>query len=321
MLSRVTSVKSKPSTITHHHQTAIQQANHLQQVHHPGGNIILVRGRSENGHIILQNSHELLSLLNGDDENNNGGTQGSGNGSNTSNKTILFQSQRIKAINNSNSTTKFESVNNLKNTILLHQPGMIKSSSQSQENGTILLQTSTSQKKNPGPSTTATALSDGSILLHPRVTRNNSDGPILLQTLKRLDKSQPILVFRNSASGPNNKTVVTNIQNPSKSFSSSTTKGLNCIINTGENAGTILTKLNSTTTLTNGNKSSGNSDSLTITTRSSRRGEQQLQNMSIVDEAEETVEPPPTPQRQSQNIPLGTGKWECYNLSSSQISH
>lgn len=132
----------------------------LTQTHQPQ-NIILVRGaRTENGQIILQNSHELLSLLNDDD------------------KPILLQHQRIKTKNGPEGGT------------ILFQPA-IKT-----DNGPIILQTQTI-KKNIGTNVDGTT---SSIFLQQRLNKNGStDGPILLQTLKRLDKSQPILVFRSAS--------------------------------------------------------------------------------------------------------------------------
>lgn len=62
----------------------------------------------------------------------------------------------------------------------------------------MLLQSGGAVKKNH-------SLPEGSIIVQQRPTTKNTgsavvnqDGPILLQTLKRLDKSQSILVFRNS---------------------------------------------------------------------------------------------------------------------------
>lgn len=201
-----------------------------------GNNIILLRGaQSDGGHIILQNGQELLQLLNGETKS---GTTATG-------KTIILQSPRIKQAT--------ESSRNVKNRILLHQTGAttlsVDQSSIEQAEGTsnlssmdnaetIMLQTNGLS----GKRISATTLSDGSILLHPRMvdsyTTNtattpgsmslstaagqaNGDGPILLQTLKRFDKS--IFVLRNSSqavsganvSGQSNKmtsSIVGNLQ-------------------------------------------------------------------------------------------------------------
>lgn len=152
------------------------QQPQLQQQQPTHSNIFLVRGaRTENGQIILQNSHELLSLLNdsGDD------------------KPILLQQQQ--------------------QTLQIQQ--------QHHQNN--------NQRKKIGGSTTATTTTstvtttDGnqilingklndnsSIVFQQRLNKNGgltvTDGPILLQTLKRLDKTQPILVFRTSSSNTTN---------------------------------------------------------------------------------------------------------------------
>lgn len=145
-------------------QHQLQQQSQSQQIattqslpqHH--NNIILVRGsRNENGQIILQNSHELLNLLNDED------------------KPILLQHPRFK-------TSKQQS----EGAILL-QPTL----KGSHIDGPVLLQSASVKK--------STTLPEGSIIVQQRINKNGTaDGPILLQTLKRLDKSQSILVFRNT---------------------------------------------------------------------------------------------------------------------------
>ncbi len=138
-----------------HLQSQIATTQSLTQHHN---NIILVRGsRNENGQIILQNSHELLNLLNDED------------------KPILLQHPRFK-------TSKQQS----EGAILLHPT--IKST---HNDGPVLLQSANVKK--------STTLPEGSIIVQQRLNKNGTaDGPILLQTLKRLDKSQSILVFRNA---------------------------------------------------------------------------------------------------------------------------
>lgn len=136
-------------------------APQLQQPQH--SNIYLVRGaRTENGHLILQNSHELLSLLNDDD------------------KSIILQHPRIQ--------TKSGIDGAGGGTILFHQPTMKATTT---TESSILLQTQTIKK--------TSAPGEGSIILQQRLNKTGgTDGPILLQTLKRLDKSQPILFFRSA---------------------------------------------------------------------------------------------------------------------------
>lgn len=137
-------------------QSQLATTQSLPQHHN---NIILVRGaRNENGQIILQNSQELLNLLNDED------------------KPILLQHPRFK-------TSKQQS----EGAILL-QPTL----KGSHIDGPVLLQSANVKK--------STTLPEGSIIVQQRLNKNGTaDGPILLQTLKRLDKSQSILVFRNSS--------------------------------------------------------------------------------------------------------------------------
>ncbi|XP_055531711.1 calmodulin-binding transcription activator 1 isoform X2 [Wyeomyia smithii] len=141
---------------------AVQTASSSVQPQH--SNIILVRGsRSENGQIILQNTHELLSLLNDED------------------KPILLQHQRLK-------TKPAPEVASSAGNTILFQPA-IKNSA---VDGTILLQSDGIKK-------TAITSEGGPIFLQQRLTKNGStEGPILLRTLKRIDKSQSILVIRNA---------------------------------------------------------------------------------------------------------------------------
>lgn len=145
--------------------------NHTTQIHqHPQhSNIILVRGaRTENGQIILQNSHELLSLLNDED------------------KPILLQHQRIKTKNSSDGGGGGGGT-------ILFQPAIKTTTMDS----SIIIQ---SKKNNSTTTKSTTTAPEGSILLQHRLNKNGTtDGPILLQTLKRLDKSQPILVFRSAS--------------------------------------------------------------------------------------------------------------------------
>ncbi|XP_055609247.1 uncharacterized protein LOC129756408 isoform X2 [Uranotaenia lowii] len=166
---------SKTVTISEAASRQLQSQIHLQQAQsatvtgqpQQHSNIILVRGsRSENGQIILQNTHELLSLLSDED------------------KPILLQHQRLKA----KPVPEVQTTTGATNTILF-QPA-IKST-----DGTILLQPDGLKK-----TTLATTQEGGPIFLQQRFNKNGStDGPILLRTLKRIDKSQSILVIRNAS--------------------------------------------------------------------------------------------------------------------------
>lgn len=155
------------------HQQQLQQQSQVattQSLPQHHNNIILVRGsRNENGQIILQNSQELLNLLNDED------------------KPILLQHPRFK-------TSKQQS----EGAILL-QP-TIKGS---HIDGPVLLQSASVKK--------STTLPEGSIIVQQRLNKNGTaDGPILLQTLKRLDKSQSILVFRNANSSSTSASLTSN---------------------------------------------------------------------------------------------------------------
>lgn len=154
---------------------------------HHQSNFILVRAaRSDSGQLILQNGHELLTLLN-----ENALSHATGQDSDSS-KPIVLQHPRLKA-RNTDST----------NSIAV-QPISIKNNSSdtpsTSAGQTILLQSGTTVKK-------GTLTSDGSIILQQtRLTAtktgsgNDTSGPILLQTLKRLDKTPSILVIRNAGS-------------------------------------------------------------------------------------------------------------------------
>lgn len=160
------SVKSEPTTLELTRNVQQHQVQTTHTFQHATGqqpsNIILVRGsRGENGQIILQNTHELLSLLSEDD------------------KPVLLQHPRIKAKN---------AVEN--GQTILFQPANMKNNTMQ-----ILQSTNLGVKKN----TLSSLNSDGSITLQQRVNKNGqTDGTFLLQTLKRLDKSQSILVIRNT---------------------------------------------------------------------------------------------------------------------------
>lgn len=147
-------------------QQSVQQPQQVSLATSQNGNIILVRGaRTENGQIILQNSHELLNLFN-DDE-----------------KPIILQSPRFKTKAANESTILLQSA--LKGTHIIDTGGNALANG----SNAVLLQSA--MKK-------STSIPEGSIIVQQRLNKNGtSDGPILLQTLKRLDKSQSILVFRN----------------------------------------------------------------------------------------------------------------------------
>lgn len=177
----------------HQHQQQSHQLLHQQQQQH--NNIILVRGsRSENGQIILQNTHEILSLINEED------------------KPILVHNSRMKTTTkNSNDNSGFYQATVMKNSPL--------------ENGTLILQ-STGLKRNP-------MNSDGSIVLQQRMNKTNGggDGPILFQTLKRLDKTQSILVIRNPNSNTPTIATMSAVASTSTSSTSSSSSASSANLN------------------------------------------------------------------------------------------
>lgn len=156
----------------------------------------------------------------------------------TSSPSILLQSSRIKTTTipvnttpkqTSNESSKFVIQSALKNTsITTNQiidantlsgngvkiPTTLTSSSTSTTSNTVLLHSTQALKKNIATTSNAsatvqslnnvgttgtTSIPEGSIILQQRLNKNGTnDGPILLQTLKRLDKSQSILLFRNT---------------------------------------------------------------------------------------------------------------------------
>lgn len=157
-------------------------------------NFILVRAaRSDSGQLILQNGHELLSLLN---EASTVTVDGGGGSSSLAaslgeGKSIVFQHQRIKTRSLSTDSTNITAVQPIIKSTTLEGATVAGTTS---SGGTIFLQSGSLKK---GTLTT----SDGSIILQQRLTKASSgDGPILLQTLKRLDKTPSILVIRNATS-------------------------------------------------------------------------------------------------------------------------
>lgn len=171
-------------------------------------NFILVRAaRSDSGQLILQNGHELLSLLNEASENGGiiGGTSvvnaGSGSSGTTASilgdgKPIVLQTtttthhQRIKTRSLSTESTNITAVQPIIKSTTLEG-----TSTATATGGTFFLQSGSLKK--------GTLAADGSIILQQRLTKagtGDNAGPILLQTLKRLDKTPSILVIRNAAS-------------------------------------------------------------------------------------------------------------------------
>lgn len=180
----------------------------------------MIRGaRTENGQIILQNGHDLLSLLNsgavsissgGDDDKitcnasnapsillhrkaSIAGTVApmSKQISTESSKFVIQSALKNASLTNSQIIdTNALSGNGIKST-LLHSSQALKTITTSNASATTLTSVAST-------ATTAT-IPEGSIILQQRLNKNGTnDGPILLQTLKRIDKSPSILLFRNT---------------------------------------------------------------------------------------------------------------------------
>lgn len=165
-------------------------------------NFILVRAaRSDSGQLILQNGHELLTLL-------NESAAAAAAAGNDDNKPIVIQ-QRKQTRGSSNSNPNNESTNSI---AVHHQTtntsttthSLIKTSdaqggSSISGGNTILLQSS-----GTGGMKKLTSADGSSIILQQtrlataKNSTNDNSGPILLQTLKRLDKTPSILVIRNA---------------------------------------------------------------------------------------------------------------------------
>lgn len=324
--------------------------------HNGNNNIILLRGaQSDGGHIILQNGQELLQLLNGEAKSGATATATTASG-----KTIILQSPRIKQ--------QSEAAKNVKNRIMVHQTTTLdhhqqhhqqsmnnnksvdvsnlsglsnQGVGQSMDGETILLQTNGLS----GKRISATTLSDGSILLHPRMmdsfttstatnttgtstssqsTGNSSDGPILLQTLKRFDKS--IFVLRNSSASTSvvnsEKTVIASY--PSKMETSSSSSSSVAELETpvvvtnkksggtrANSAGGSAAKANvfnnkANNVIGNGGASAGgNGRSNGISTRSSTGQQKQQRGANKSDSNKKEA----AGAKQS-NIPLGSGEWQ-----------
>ncbi|XP_063699014.1 calmodulin-binding transcription activator 1 isoform X3 [Culicoides brevitarsis] len=189
-----------PETSTGQQQQTIRIQNQsiVTTAAGPGGtqsNFILVRAaRSDSGQLILQNGHELLTLLN---ESAAAAAAAAANGGDdTSNKPIVIQ-QRGKS-RTTTTTNNGSTLNESTNSIAVHQhPAALRDAGGSQ---TILLQSS-----GTGGMKKLTSADGSSIILQQTRLANAkgsaadaNSGPILLQTLKRLDKTPSILVIRNA---------------------------------------------------------------------------------------------------------------------------
>lgn len=194
----------------------------MQKQSHQPSNIILIRGaRTENGQIILQNGHDLLNLLNSGAVSIAASSEDDKRTCNTSNSPSILLHRKAASL--SRSTTPKLSTESNKFVIqsTLKNPATITSSQIADAaaaatlnggNGNALLHSMQTLKNPTAPVSTppgTTNIPEGSIIFQQRLNKNGSnDGPILLQTLKRIDKSPSILLFRNNTTSMNNQNIV-----------------------------------------------------------------------------------------------------------------
>ncbi|XP_031617985.1 calmodulin-binding transcription activator 1 isoform X2 [Contarinia nasturtii] len=221
-------ISSQVSTANHPTQLSIATVStaniETQQQQHQASNIILIRGaRTENGQIILQNGHELLSLLNSgavsisssvaDDDKTTCNTSTASPSILLHRKTTSFANSVATSKQTTTETGKFVLQSALKNANIT--TNQIIDTNSLSGNGikgnTLQLHTTSPALKNVTTSNATTTITsvastgqtatipEGSIILQQRLNKNGTnDGPILLQTLKRIDKSPSILLFRNN---------------------------------------------------------------------------------------------------------------------------
>ncbi|XP_033151767.1 uncharacterized protein LOC117135565 isoform X5 [Drosophila mauritiana] len=186
-----------------------QKQQHQQQQHQAtsGGNIILLRGtRNENGQIIIQNKQDILSLLSEQQQQQQQEKSHSSTAitlnqlptaTTVARKTIV-QGSSGAGSSSSNSTISIVANSNNKeassNTILLQTP----------INASQLESVLKAQERSKQANATQTKMVERPFMLK-HATRSlssesncDSKSPFVLQTLKRLEKSQSILVIRNS---------------------------------------------------------------------------------------------------------------------------
>nr|XP_017106161.2 uncharacterized protein LOC108131671 isoform X2 [Drosophila bipectinata] len=212
-----------------------QQKQQLQQQqqHQSASNIILLRGtRNENGQIIIQNKQDILSLLS-EQQQQQQQQQQQDNKNHSSTAITLNQLPTTttvarKTIVQSSNPGQSSTSNSISNgsgsnsTISIVASGNNKEASSS---NTILLQTPINasqlesvlkaQERSKQASGTQTKLAERPFMLKhaTRSLSSESNGdtksPFVLQTLKRLEKSQSILVIRNSTTASSSTSMAT----------------------------------------------------------------------------------------------------------------
>ncbi|XP_030560366.1 rho GTPase-activating protein gacU-like [Drosophila novamexicana] len=239
-LSRVSLVKSQSSgklshsneapkattttTRTNSLRAAKLKIEAMQQQRNTGntGNIILLRGtRNENGQIIIQNKQDILSLLSEQQQQQQQQDKATALTLNqlpttttVARKTIVQTTPNNNNNNNgsSNSISIVASSGKDSNTILLQTPinaSQLESVLKAQVNSNSSNSNSNSNNNNSNSNNNnnnATKLIERPFMLkhasRSLSSESNCDSksPFVLQTLKRLEKSQSILVIRNSTS-------------------------------------------------------------------------------------------------------------------------
>uniref|UniRef100_A0AAG5DGL2 Uncharacterized protein n=1 Tax=Anopheles atroparvus TaxID=41427 RepID=A0AAG5DGL2_ANOAO len=286
--SQVVTAGSSPATVTvatsqqhHHHQPQQQQQQH--------SNIILVRGsRSENGQIILQNTHELLSLLSDEDKPIFLQHQRLTTASSTA---VAGKAQLTKALSESGATTAGSTI--------LFQPTIKSGSLDGGGSSTILLQSSDGLKKGTTLDvTSASAGGGGPIFLQQRLSKNGTEGPILLRTLKRLDKSQSILVIRNATTAS------------TAASAGHTTGGLSVSTAGGATLAKVKPISTPTTTVVTVTAAPAGSSAVSMAAAVARKAAEEAE------EKKETTVTVTKVQHKSSNMPLGT----AYQLFASSVN-
>ncbi|XP_017066126.1 LOW QUALITY PROTEIN: uncharacterized protein LOC108104515 [Drosophila eugracilis] len=188
-----------------------QQLQQQQQQHQPtnGSNIILLRGtRNENGQIIIQNKQDILSLLSEQQQQQQEKSHSAT--AITLNQLPTATTVARKTIVQSSGGTTNSSSSSGNSTISIVASGNNKEAS----SNTILLQTPINasqlesvlkaQERSKQANVTQAKMVERPFMLkhasRSLSTESNCDSksPFVLQTLKRLEKSQSILVIRNS---------------------------------------------------------------------------------------------------------------------------
>ncbi|XP_032570515.1 uncharacterized protein LOC6608358 isoform X2 [Drosophila sechellia] len=257
-----------------------QQKQQQQQQHQvtSGGNIILLRGtRNENGQIIIQNKQDILSLLSEQQQQQQQEKSHSSTAitlnqlptaTTVARKTIVQGSSGAGCSSNSSTISIVANSNNKEassNTILLQTP----------INASQLESVLKAQERSKQANATQTKMVERPFMLK-HATRSlssesncDSKSPFVLQTLKRLEKSQSILVIRNStaSSAASNTSMATSPPN-GNSLATSSILSVTRTSKAAKGVAGALHKLKAAaaTTATSGGAASAGATSSTATT-------------------------------------------------------